>query len=175
MCPNVYDELKAMMKREPFEEVATDKVCKQMIRHWCEAMEDANPMYTDEEYAGKSKYGSITAPPAMAPAWIMPPLWPRKDEWMVGVYKSVVDTCAMGGFDQIVETDNDMEFFRSLLPGDREHATARVYDFTPEKKTALGNGHFVTIEFNYTNQKGELICTQRVTSFVYKPGGNDEV
>ena len=28
--------------------------------------------YTDEEYAGKSKYGSITAPPAMAPAWIMP-------------------------------------------------------------------------------------------------------
>ena len=44
-------------------EVITD------IRHWCEVMRDANPLYTDEEYASKSRYGGIVAPPTMVQTW----------------------------------------------------------------------------------------------------------
>ena len=45
--------------------IGPDRVCTQMIRHWCEVMEDENPLYQDEEYAAQSKYGSIIAPPCL--------------------------------------------------------------------------------------------------------------
>ena len=59
---------------EPFH--APDEVSKSMIRHYIEMMEDANPLYTDEEYAKKSKYGGIIAPPQMLMVWCMPRIWP---------------------------------------------------------------------------------------------------
>ena len=37
---------------EPF--VARDAVNVAMIRHWCDAMSDANPVYTDPEAAERS-------------------------------------------------------------------------------------------------------------------------
>jgi len=37
---------------------------KQAIAHWCDGMGDYNnKLYRDEEYAKKTKYGSIIAPP----------------------------------------------------------------------------------------------------------------
>ena len=47
-------------------EVARDPVNEPMIRHWCEAMGDANPVYTDADAAAKSVHGGIVAPPTMA-------------------------------------------------------------------------------------------------------------
>ncbi len=45
----LYEDLQTIVGKEdgPFE--ANDEVNKAMIRHWCEAMEDGNPVYTDEE------------------------------------------------------------------------------------------------------------------------------
>ena len=40
-----------------------------MIRHWYEAIADANPIYTNKEYARKIKYRSIVSPPMIVPAW----------------------------------------------------------------------------------------------------------
>ena len=51
-----HEELKALVGQEGARRVAVDEVCKPMIRHWCEAMQDGNPLYTDEEYASKSKF-----------------------------------------------------------------------------------------------------------------------
>jgi len=75
-----YEELKALVGQEGSQLVAVDEVCKPMIRHWCEAMQDGNPLYTDEEYARESKYGSIIAPPTMLLTWTMPPLWPPREQ-----------------------------------------------------------------------------------------------
>jgi acyl dehydratase len=168
MSASVYDELKAMIGQDQPEMVATDEVCKQMIRHWCEAIQDANPLYTDEEYARKSRYGSIIAPPAMVQAWVIPPLWPPKE--MPAVYRGVFEACARGGFDQVIDTDCEMEFVRPLFPGDRARAVTGVCGVTMEKDTRLGRGHFVTLESTYSNQRGEPVCVQRVTLLVYGTG-----
>jgi len=42
-----------------------------MIRHWCDAVGDGNPVYTDREFAAKSVHGGIVAPPTMLQAWTM--------------------------------------------------------------------------------------------------------
>src|SRR5690606_17593869 len=48
-----------------------DPVNEAMIRHWCEVMGDANPVYTDRAAAEKSVHGGLVAPPTMLQAWSM--------------------------------------------------------------------------------------------------------
>src|SRR5712691_9144330 len=50
---------------------ARDPVNQPMIRHWCDAVGDADPIYTDPEAAASSRHGGIVAPPAMLQAWTM--------------------------------------------------------------------------------------------------------
>ena len=76
----VVEEVQAMVGQESERKPGNDEVNRAMIRHWCEAMEDGNPLYTDPEYAKNSKYGGIIAPPQMVQAYCVPPLWPRQEE-----------------------------------------------------------------------------------------------
>ncbi|HIF63081.1 MAG TPA: hypothetical protein EYQ35_02850, partial [candidate division UBP10 bacterium] len=57
--------------------VTRDDVNQAMIRHWCDAMTDHNPVYTDPAFAAESVHGGIVAPPAMLDTWSMPGLAPR--------------------------------------------------------------------------------------------------
>ena len=43
--------------------VAPDAVNEAMIHHWCDAMGDRNPIYTDAEAAKKTVHGGLVAPP----------------------------------------------------------------------------------------------------------------
>jgi acyl dehydratase len=52
-------------------ELGADPVNQPMIRHWCEAIGDANPVYTDPDAAQRSVHGGIVAPPVMLQAWVM--------------------------------------------------------------------------------------------------------
>ena len=47
-----------------------DAVNQPMIRQWCDAMGDDNPLYTDTAFAASSQYGEIIAPPTMIQAWV---------------------------------------------------------------------------------------------------------
>src|SRR6476646_9875792 len=55
---------------------AWDAVNQPMIRHWCDAVGDTNPVYTDPEAAAASVHGGIVAPPTMLQAWTMKGLRP---------------------------------------------------------------------------------------------------
>ena len=44
--------------------ITPDDVNQPMIRHWCDAMADFNPVYTDPDFAAKSVHGGIVAPPS---------------------------------------------------------------------------------------------------------------
>src|SRR5262249_42081606 len=55
---------------------APDPVNLPMIRHWVQAMGDANPVYTDAGAAARSGHGGLVAPPAMAQVWTMRGLRP---------------------------------------------------------------------------------------------------
>ena len=48
-----------------------DPVNQPMIRHWSAAFEDWNPVYTDPDAAGRSRFGEIVAPPLMLQTWTM--------------------------------------------------------------------------------------------------------
>ena len=66
-----YEQLRASVGSTGASVPARDPVNQPMIRHWCDAMTDHNPLYTDPPAAEKSIHGGIVAPPPMLNAWTM--------------------------------------------------------------------------------------------------------
>jgi acyl dehydratase len=150
-------------------EVARDAVNLAMIRHWCDAMEDANPAYLDAAFAAKSVHGEIVAPPAMLNAWTMPGLPGRsagRADPAGEVYRALDDA----GFTSVVATDSAHEYVRYLRLGDLVHGVGEVEELSDEKQTALGTGHFVTTRTTYTTQTGEVVGRMRFRILKFKPG-----
>lgn len=146
---------------------AADEVCQPMIRHWCEAMRDGNPMYTDCEYAARSKYGNTIAPPTMLLSWSMLPLWPPR-EAVNGPVDQAMAVLDKAGFNQLIIARTTQKYSRPLSPGDRVRFMYRVDDIVGEKDTALGKGYFITAVFTYINQRSEPVGTQVLDILKYR-------
>lgn len=144
-----------------------DEVCKPMIRHWCEIMEDANPLYQDEEYAKKSKYGGIIAPPTQVQAYTMNALWP-KVERKANSMEQLIQLFKSHGFSSIVATEQIQEYVTSLKLGDMVSYKISVASVSPLKETARGPGYFATFLYTFTNQNDEVVCNQTFTILAYK-------
>jgi uncharacterized OB-fold protein/acyl dehydratase len=149
-------------------ELGADPVNQPMIRHWCEAIGDDNPIYTDPEAAARSVHGGIVAPPVMLQAWVMRGVRPRptnggnaRDE-----LSAILDAA---GFTSVVATDCEQEYQRYLRPGDHLSQTTTIESVSPEKKTALGVGHFVTTRSDYHDQRGELVGSMRFRILKFRP------
>jgi len=150
-------------------EVARDPVNQAMIRHWCDAMDDGNPVYTDPDTAAASVHGGIVAPPAMLNAWTMPGLPgrpERPDDPSGAVYRDL----DAAGYTSVVATDSEHEYARYLRLGDLVHGRSVVEDVSPEKETALGIGHFVTTVTDYTDARGEALGRMRFRILEFRPG-----
>jgi acyl dehydratase len=167
MSQDIYERLLKMVGEEagPFE--AADEVNRAMIRHWCEAMEDANPLYWDESYAKKSRYGGIIAPPQMVQAYCIPPLWPKRE--LPDPQAKAVRMMDDAGYNGVVATTTSQEYFKPMRIGDRLSYKIKFVSVSPEKTTRLGTGHFLTSEYTYTNQKGEVVCVQSFTILKFRP------
>ena len=121
---------------------ARDPVNLPMIRNWVEAMGDANPVYTDAEAASRSVHGGLVAPPAMAQVWTMRGLHPGdQDEDPLGRMSALLD---QAGFTSVVATNCEQEYHRYLRHGEQLTVRASLESVTGPKRTALGEGWFVT-------------------------------
>jgi uncharacterized protein len=121
---------------------ARDPVNLPMIRNWVEAMGDANPVYTDAGAASRSVHGGLVAPPAMAQVWTMRGLHPdADDDDPLGRMSAVLDRA---GFTSVVATNCEQEYHRYLRHGEQVTVRASLEGVTGPKRTALGEGWFVT-------------------------------
>ena len=150
-------------------QLARDPVNQPMIRHWCDAMEDQNPVYTDPDFAARSIHGEIVAPPTMLNAWTMPGNIPRQrsgDDAM-GQALAALDGA---GFTSVVATNSEHEYLRSLCLGDHLAGTTTLTDVSEEKATALGVGHFLTTRTEYRTGSDELVGRMLFRILKFKPG-----
>ncbi|MFF5212819.1 bifunctional MaoC family dehydratase N-terminal/OB-fold nucleic acid binding domain-containing protein [Streptosporangium sp. NPDC000396] len=122
---------------------AADPVNIPMIRHWVEAMGDANPLYTDAEAAAGSVHGEIVAPPAMIQVWTMPGM-SRNGKQVVTPVDDVLKALNAGGYTGVVATNCEQTYHRYLKLGERPVPATRLSGFSGPKQTALGEGYFVT-------------------------------
>ncbi len=145
-----------------------DLVNPAMIRHWCAAMGERNPVYTDAQMAQGSVFAGIIAPPAMLQVWVMPGYGvapPSEDP--VAKFHAVANA---QGYTSIVATNCEQEYLRPLRLGDKVHVTKVIESVSDEKKTALGTGVFLTTRFEFTDQHGQMVAHMLHRVLKFRPG-----
>jgi uncharacterized OB-fold protein/acyl dehydratase len=164
---NKYSEFEGQEVGAPF--LGADLVNKPMIRHWCDAMGDQNPVYTDEEAARASVHGGIIAPPTMLQTWQMRGFHPKPFEGR-NAQDVLLRLLDADGYSSVVATNCEQEYLRDLRPGDEITVTSTIEAVSDEKQTGLGLGHFVTTKQTYRDQDGEVVATMLFRILKFKPG-----
>ncbi len=122
--------------------VARDPVNLPMIRNWVEAIGDRNPIYTDPDRAAGTVHGGLVAPPAMTQVWTMRGLHPPDDpDDALQAMSAALDEA---GFTSVVATNSEQTYHRYLRPGEHVTVRTRLESAVGPKRTALGEGWFVT-------------------------------
>jgi uncharacterized OB-fold protein/acyl dehydratase len=143
---------------------ARDPVNLPMIRNWLEAL--AAP--ASAPGAGPECLG--IAPPAMIQVWTMPGLHgTRADDDPLGAMTALLDAA---GYQSVVATNCDQAYLRPVKLGERLAVAARLVDVAGPKRTALGEGWFVTTRSTWTSA-GEPVATMdfRVLKYAAAVGG----
>jgi acyl dehydratase len=156
--------------------VAPDPVNVPMIRHWAAAFEDWNPVYTDPEQAGSSRFGGVVAPPLMLQTWTMATpvitgIAERGGSPVVPEGDSPLTLFDRAGYTATLATNSEFEIVRYLRPGDLVSATTVFESISDEKQTRMGRGRFVTWLTTYTDQNGEVVGRQRFRILKFDPSG----
>ena len=69
----------------------------------------------------------------------------------------------------MVATNCEQTYHRYLTLGDHLYATSRLDSVSPRKKTALGEGYFLTSITEYRDQHGELVGEMSFRTLWFKP------
>ncbi|ETK31939.1 bifunctional MaoC family dehydratase N-terminal/OB-fold nucleic acid binding domain-containing protein [Microbispora sp. ATCC PTA-5024] len=122
---------------------APDPVNPVMIRHWAEAMGDANPRYAGPD---------AVAPPAMIQVWTMAGPGGRAARASRTPLDDLLGAFDETGYTGVVATNCEHTYHRYLRPGEHLTAGTRMTDIAGPKRTALGEGYFVTWTVTWYSQ-----------------------
>ena len=138
--------------------LARDPVNRPMIRNWLEAIGDP---------ADPSGQGCAdTAPPAMIQVWTMPGLHgTRGGDDPLGVMSELLEEA---GYSSIVATNCDQAYHRPVRIGEHLAVQSRLLEVTGPKRTALGEGWFVTTRSTWTSA-GEPVATMDFRVLRFRP------
>lgn len=138
--------------------VARDPVNLPMIHHWLDAMGDTNPVYERDG----------TAPPAMIQVWTMPGL--RRPTGVTDPFAEMLAELDAAGYTSIVATNSEQSYHRYLRQGEVIEVRTRLSDVVGPKRTALGEGYFVTTESTWYSG-AEAVGTMLFRVLKFKPSG----
>ena len=126
------------------------------IKNFADAIGDNNPLWIDEEYASKSRFGMITAPPTF--------LYNVNH----GSLPSASGTIARPVYNQThLYAGAEFEFFRPIYLSDKFTVKGKAVDVVKKQSKSVGSMLFVTGEASYINQHEELIGIIRTITCRY--------
>lgn len=161
-----YEEARAMIGHTTPVRFGHVDVNEAMIRQYAALVHDPNASYWDEDFA-RQQWGGVVAPPGMLMTWVMPIEWEPRGGTPVPLLTAQVPLPG----DTFVNASNEVEFFVPIRVGDRLSVTEELAEVSPEKRTALGTGHFVTTVSTYRRQDGQIVARQTNVLFRF---GNAE-
>lgn len=110
------------------------------IRHFCEGIGDVNPLSTDPEYARRTKYGRLIAPPC----FLYSVYWAAQGRGMAGIHAW--------------HSGDDWEFYQPILEGDLFTYTNELVDVQVKESKMAGKTVIQYHDICYYNQRGELVA-----------------
>ena len=162
------DKIQAFVGREVSAPTrGLDDVNAAMIRHYAEVLGDANPVYSDAEFAAGSSKGGIIAPPTMLQVWSMEG-YPMCGEPRMDTQRELHKVFDEHGFTGVLGTNTSSEYFRDLRPGDQITSHCVISGISEQKATARGLGYFIETLYTFTDQNDEPVgkIVFRVLKFI---------
>ncbi len=140
-----------------------------MVDHWLDAMGDENPIYVDDAAAKAAGHPGVVAPPAMIQVWTMMGLGGvRPDDDPLGRILELFDDA---GYVGVVATNCEQTYHRYLRPGEEVSVAAELVDVVGPKRTALGEGFFITqkISWHSGDDGDELVAEMMWRMMKFRP------
>lgn len=125
---------------------------KSVVMRFVEAVEDPNPLWQDEEYAKKTIYGGLMAPPNLLCTVIAGAGGGR--------LRVKSSTPRRGG----VAGGDELELFQPVRVGDVITSRAKLIDIQERTGKDGTKRIYSIVETTFKNQKGEVVATDRSTS-----------
>ncbi len=159
--------VRSLIDVEQYPEQAEFPVEQGYIWTTCASVENANPLFWDEETAAEITDGPI-APPTMISVWFRPHHWAPGRTQAALPLQVHFDLKALYELPEAVMTDNTITFYEPVRPGDRLRTHQVLRSVSEEKTTKLGTGRFWVIEVVYHNQDDDLLGVESYTGFGYR-------
>lgn len=139
-------------------DLGAHEVERGMIAKFVKAVGDSNPLWNDDEYARKSRYGGIIAPPILIVALGHEQFG---DKAMSAI--SDLGTRLNGGMHS--------EWFQPVRPGDVISVTSEITDIS-KREGKKGELIVTTFDIAFHNQRQELVARCRRTAICVPGGAN---
>ena len=145
ITPELIAEMRAKVgiKLRTDDSVNNEEATRLAILKFADGIGDANPLWRDSEYAQKTRYGSLIAPPSF--------IWSCFAQVQFG-WKG------MGGF----HSSCDVEFLRPIYLGDKITPDSTFKGFEGPKASQFAEEMIIDhFENNYWNQRKEMVAKYR--------------
>ena len=133
------------------------KVEEGAIQRYAEAIDDPNPLFNEPDYARKTKYGRLLAPPGFTG-------WPvkagRLSQRLLGSLTKA------GAPSRLLDGGVEFEFAEPVGAGDVLTATTKIASMT-ERETKLGKTIFTVLETTFVSEKGDVALKSRSTFILF--------
>ncbi|MFC5746865.1 OB-fold domain-containing protein [Actinomadura rugatobispora] len=136
-----------------------DPVNEPMIRNWTQALGDPDPAWHE---------GGL-APPAMIQVWSMPGLRAPGGGKGGSAGDRVLRLLDESGFSGVVATNCEQTYDRYLRHGERLRSTMRFGGLDGPKRTAMGEGYFVTWHQTWYDERDRRVAEMLFRVLKFKP------
>jgi len=116
---------------------------KGLIQRFAQAIDDPNPLWQDEEYARRSQYGGIIAPPT----FIVAIGGEQFGQKLTELFRS-----------GLLHGSTELESYQPVRPGDKIAVTAKIANVRERRDSGGARTTFVTFDITYKNQRDELVA-----------------
>lgn len=128
----------------------TAEVERGHVARFAEAIGDANPLWTDEAAARRTRYGGLIAPPTFLRSLRLERL-----DVALGLPPA-----------RVLDAGSEWEYHEPVRVGDRITAATEVVDVF-QRQGSIGLMTFIVARITYTNQFGQAVATQTSTLIRY--------
>ena len=139
------------VEMHPKEVYFNTQATRDTIRHFADGLGDANPLWRDEDYASRTRYGRIVAPPSFLYSVFLP---------SGGSPSMGTRMPAHGMFG-----GNEWEWYLPILEGDSFTYTQTLLSVEEKQTRAWGKAYRMDAETPYWNQRNEMVAKARGWTF----------
>ena len=126
------------------------------IRRWAQAMQNPNPLYFDEVYASKSRFGRIVAPQSFVVG---------TSDGGCGAMPAIQGH--IPGSHGLFAGDEWWFHGPRVFPGDRIRQDRMLHDYKIRETGFAGSSMITRGDTTYINDRGEIVAKQRATMVRY--------